>query len=130
MVEWYQMCQSDNGSLTAEHALRKWSVNYMRALEVLKDPRAPMQLQTLLREAGMANVETKMIPIPLCPWPRDARERQIGERIKAIVSDTLRSHALFAFTRNLVMPIREFDELISGASKEAVNPDLKAYFPL
>ena len=60
----------------------------------------------------------------------DPRERQIGERIKAIIGDTLRSHALFAFTRKLVMPIREFDELISGASKEAVNPDLKAYFPL
>ena len=62
------MCQSDNGSITEEHALRKWSINYMRALEELKDPRAPMQLQTLLKEAGMTCVESRMIPIPLCPW--------------------------------------------------------------
>ena len=62
------MCQSDNGSITEGHALRKWSTNYMRALEDLKDPRAPMQLQTLLRGVGMTNVDSKMIPIPLCSW--------------------------------------------------------------
>ena len=70
MIEWYQMCQSDNGSISEEHALRKWSTNYMRALETVKDPRAPMQLQTLLRDAGMTNVESRMISIPLCPWSK------------------------------------------------------------
>ena len=68
IVEWYQMSQSDNGSITESHALRKWSVNYMQALEDLKDPRAPMQLQTMLTDVGMINVESRMIQIPLCPW--------------------------------------------------------------
>ena len=63
------MCQSDNGSITDSHALRRWSVAYMRAHESTKDPRVPMQLQTHLTEAGMVNVESRMIPIPLSPWP-------------------------------------------------------------
>jgi hypothetical protein len=68
MIEFYLMCQSDNGSLTENHALRRWSTKLMRALENVKNPRVPMQLQTLLSEAGMVNVESKMIPIPLSPW--------------------------------------------------------------
>ena len=60
----------------------------------------------------------------------DPRECQIGERIQAIVEDTLRSQSLLAFTRKLRMPIQEFDKLVSDAAKEAIDPDLKAYFPL
>lgn len=162
MIEWYQMCQSDNGSITEEHALRKWSVNYMQALETSKDPRAPMQIQTWLKDAGMTNVESRMIPIPLCAWSNgestklysqasfhallfsrlfavdsillslsvEPRERQIGDRLKAIIGDTLRSHSLLAFTKRLSMSIRDFDHLVSQATNEAVNPGLKAYFPL
>lgn len=63
------MCQSDNGSITESSALRQWSLAYMRALDRMKDPRAPMQLQSMFSTAGMLNVESRMIPVPLSPWP-------------------------------------------------------------
>lgn len=68
MVEFYYMCQSDNGSFDDQSALRQWSVNYMRSLDTLKDPRAPMQLQNMFAAAGMRNAECRMIPVPLCGW--------------------------------------------------------------
>ena len=68
MVECYLMCQSDNGSITEEHALRQWSNKYIRSLDGLKDPRAPLRLQALFTTAGLVNVEMRMIPLPLCAW--------------------------------------------------------------
>ena len=77
MVEFYRMCQSDNGSINDQSALRQWSVNYMRSLETLKDPRAPMQLQNMLTAAGMRNAECRMIPVPLCGWPNSEYSRVV-----------------------------------------------------
>ena len=69
MVEYYHMAQSDNGSITDTSALRQWSIAYMRAIDRFKDPRAPMQIQSMFNAAGMSNVESRMIPVPLCSWP-------------------------------------------------------------
>lgn len=40
----------------------------MRSLDGVKDPRAPLQLQSMLTAAGLVNVESQMIPLPLCGW--------------------------------------------------------------
>ena len=68
MVECYYMCQSDNGSITDSHPLRRWSRNYIRSLEGIKDPRAPQRLHTLVSTAGFVEIEHRMIPMPLCGW--------------------------------------------------------------
>jgi hypothetical protein len=68
MVEIYFNIQSDNGSLTAGNALRQWSEKYIQALDPLKDLRAGMRLASLMTAAGLVDVESKMIPLPLCGW--------------------------------------------------------------
>ena len=62
------MCQSDNGSIDDTSALRQWSINYIRALDATKDPRSALQLQSMFTAAGFVDVETRMIPLPLCGW--------------------------------------------------------------
>lgn len=68
MVECYYMCQSDNGSITQSHPLHEWSAAYISALDGMKNPRAAMQLQALFHAAGFVEIESKMIPLPLCGW--------------------------------------------------------------
>lgn len=68
MVEIYFNVQSDNGSITDSHALRRWSTQYMRSLDDRKDLRVGPRLQDLLAQAGLSEVETKMIPLPLTAW--------------------------------------------------------------
>ena len=68
MIECYYMCQSDNGSITEAHAIRQWSNAYIRSLNEVKDPRAPLQLQSMLTAAGFVDIESRMIPLPLCGW--------------------------------------------------------------
>jgi len=69
MVEIYFNVQSDNGSLTERHALSQWSAKYRASLEDLKDLRVGTRLGSLLTAAGLVDVETKMIQLPLSGWP-------------------------------------------------------------
>lgn len=68
MLELYYNVQSDNGSLTDAHALRRWSSYYMESHEGTKDLRVPLRLHDMFREAGFVDVEHRMIPLPTCAW--------------------------------------------------------------
>jgi hypothetical protein len=69
LVELYLNVQSDNGSLTEDHALRQWSNRLFESYAGLKDLRVPLRLQNLMRDAGFVDVESRMIPLPTCAWP-------------------------------------------------------------
>lgn len=68
MIECYYMCQSNNGSITESHPLRRWSNSYISSIQGIKDPRAPMRLPALLAAAGFVEIEQQMIQLPLCGW--------------------------------------------------------------
>ncbi|PGH27955.1 hypothetical protein AJ80_00209 [Polytolypa hystricis UAMH7299] len=130
MVEVYFNVQSDNGTITDQHALRQWSTKYVRSLEDLKDLRIGMRLGTLLSSAGLVDVETKMIPLPLSGWSSDPRMRDIGRLNRDNIQKLLSSLAIYPFVNRLHMSREEFSVLVAQARQEADNPALKAYFPL
>lgn len=68
MIELYYNVQSDNGSLTDGHALRRWSDYYMESHQGTKDLRVPLRLHDMFREAGFVDVEQRMIQLPTCAW--------------------------------------------------------------
>jgi len=68
-VEWYENIQSDNGSIGGGHALRQLSDLYARALEETRDIQIPMKLGTMMREAGLVEVDSQMIQLPVNGWP-------------------------------------------------------------
>ena len=60
----------------------------------------------------------------------DPRQRRIGTLVRDNVEAALTSLSLAPFTRRLNMPIDAVRDLVTGAVADAVNPALKAYFPL
>lgn len=74
MFEIYFQVQSSNGSITEDHALRKWSRRYIQSLsqsnlpEGRKNPRVPMSLENMLREAGFVDVRREMKEMHLSDW--------------------------------------------------------------
>lgn len=149
MTEIYFNVQSDNGSITDQHALRRWSTQYMRALEDRKDLRIGSRLRNFFIEEGLVEVDTKMIPLPLSAWSngkfwhfvdqhgdinadggKDPRTRDIGRYNSENIQQLLRSLALYPLTQRLHMSPQSFDRLVEQAQEEARNHSLKAYFPL
>jgi hypothetical protein len=68
LIEIYFNVQSDNGSITEEHALRRWSRQFMRSYEGTKDLRVGTRLNNLLRDGGFEDIDARMIPLPLSAW--------------------------------------------------------------
>ncbi|KAF7595881.1 hypothetical protein BBP40_004374 [Aspergillus hancockii] len=130
LVEIYFNVQSDNGSITEEHALRQWSTQLMGSLAAVKDLRVGTRLRHLLTEAGLTEVDARMIPLPLSAWSNDPRMRDIGDMNRENIKKLLPALGLYPFTQHLRMPPQQFVELIARAQQEAETPGLKAYFPL
>ncbi|QSS64213.1 hypothetical protein I7I51_01278 [Histoplasma capsulatum] len=130
MAEMYFNVQSDNGTITNDHALRQWSSRYARSIEDVKDPRVAMNLGNLLTSAGFVNVETKLINIPLAAWSNDPRMREIGSLNRPNVYRLFGSLALYPLMKRLHMSREEFEVLVAQARIEVDNLSLKAYFPL
>lgn len=68
MAEIYFNAQSDNGSISEQHALRQWSSNFMGSFGETRDLRVGTRLKSLFIAAGLAEVDTRMIPLPLSAW--------------------------------------------------------------
>ncbi|KLJ05733.1 hypothetical protein EMPG_10823 [Blastomyces silverae] len=130
MVEMYFNVQSDNGTITNDHALRQWSSKYARGIEDVKDPRVAMNLGNHLTSAGFINIETTLINVPLAPWPNDPRMREIGRMNGPNVHRLLGSLALYPLMKRMDMSREEFEALVAQARTEVANVSLKAYFPL
>ncbi|KAL2267536.1 hypothetical protein VTJ83DRAFT_4813 [Remersonia thermophila] len=132
MVEMYFNAQSDNGTLTDNHALRVWSRSYMQSVQPAKDPRAPLQLQSWMTQAGFVDVECQMIILPLSGWSTDPRDNAIGAANRVNVQRLLSSLAIYPFAHHLnhSMSYTEIQLLVAQARNEADNPAFKAYFPV
>jgi hypothetical protein len=68
-VEPYHNIQSDNGTLTDDHAIRQVSTLFARAIGEKKDIRVPMRMGEMMRNAGLVSVSAHMIQVPLNDWP-------------------------------------------------------------
>lgn len=130
MVEIYFNAQSDNGTLTPDHALSQWSRQYLESQEPHHDPRAPLQMASWMRSAGFTEVESRLMTLPMCGWSSIPRDYEIGVSNRDNVSQLLSSLALYPFTQMLGMSFTDFQLLVAQARSEASNPAFKAYFPL
>lgn len=130
MVELYFNIQSDNGTLTPAHALQQWSTKYLESVSDVKDPRVPLRLPNLMRNAGFGEIEHRMIPLHTCGWSTDQRDHDIGVANRENVQRLLASQAIFPLTERYGMSIQDVQLLIAQARMEADNPAFKAYFPL
>ncbi|KAK1755746.1 S-adenosyl-L-methionine-dependent methyltransferase [Echria macrotheca] len=130
MVEIYFNAQSDNGTLTANHALQVWSQSYMQSISGYKDPRVPLRLQSLMTQAGFVEVESRLLMLPLSGWSSNPRDNAIGVANRANVHRLLSSMVIYPFTQALGMTNTDVQLLVAQARSEADNPSLKAYFPV
>ncbi|KAF6828302.1 umta methyltransferase family protein [Colletotrichum plurivorum] len=74
-IEYY----SDDGTLTEDHAMRKWNKTLISALESMgREPSPGPKLEGWVREAGFQGVQHSRYKIPLGPWPRDPFHKDLG----------------------------------------------------
>jgi hypothetical protein len=84
-VELYLIAQSDNGTITSQHAVGQLNDQFIRfesqnfrgaadnlwrysSLDNTRDIRAPLRFDSMFKEAGLVEVEKTVINVPLSAW--------------------------------------------------------------
>lgn len=78
-VEMYHNIQSDNGTISDDHAIRRLGDQYVGVMEDKKDLRAPMHLEGMLVEAGMVEVGSRMIQLPVNGWSNSKSSQPLND---------------------------------------------------
>ncbi|KAF4592549.1 S-adenosyl-L-methionine-dependent methyltransferase [Ophiocordyceps camponoti-floridani] len=125
MVEVYFNAQSDNGTLDQDDALSQWSREYLNTVHQYKDPRAAMHLASWMRNAGLTEVESRVLTLPMCAWSSENRQQQIGAINSENVAQLLHSLALYPLIQLRGMSPAEVHDLIERAKTEAGSRSLK-----
>lgn len=88
-------CESDDGSMDMAQDLIRWQALCNEgAKQFGKDIRAGDSLKQRMLDAGFVDVQEKVVKVPLGPWPKDARMKEIGRYQREHMSMGVESYTL------------------------------------
>jgi hypothetical protein len=91
---------SEDGSLPADCALKKWIALIQQACRLNKRPiDIGPELKPMLEEAGFINVQVEIYKLPHSPWPKNPKLKEIGAFSLVNMLEGLEGLSLALFTR-------------------------------
>ncbi|KAH6884116.1 S-adenosyl-L-methionine-dependent methyltransferase [Thelonectria olida] len=120
---------SDDGTLTEKHSTLKWINTLLGAARQLKREPCPGPLQKdWVKDAGFVNVKHQVFKIPIGPWAKDARLKDLGMCNLAQTLEGLEGFSLRLFCGVLNWPEEEVLVLLTKVRKELKNGDFHGIF--
>ena len=125
------MYYSEDGTLTDEHATRKWLTTLLPLAERLgREPCPGPKLERWVRDAGFTNVVAQRFRFPLGPWARDPRLKEVGMCNLAQVLDGLEGFSLRLLCDGAGWSEAEVTVLLSRVRQELKNPAIHMQYDL
>lgn len=77
--DWDVDLYSQDGSLTADSALKRWNMAVMGALDSAgSEPCPGKHLEKWMKDAGFVDVTVSRTPVPTGPWAKDKKTKELG----------------------------------------------------
>jgi hypothetical protein len=122
---------SDDGTLTEDHSLSKWTKLLYDASEKLGRPYIePGKLKDVLAETGFIDVTETRFKWPSNGWPKDKKHKVLGLWNNENFDRVLEAVSLAPFTRALDWTSEEVTVFMANARKELNDPKIHAYWPM
>ncbi|MCJ1361934.1 hypothetical protein MMC16_001035 [Acarospora aff. strigata] len=122
---------SDDGTLLPSSAVGKWDVQVLEgAYKIGRDPSPGPKLESWIRDAGFQDVKHEVYKLPIGPWAKDKRLKEIGAFNHVNILDALQAVTLALFTRVLGWSAEEVEVLLAGVRRDLKNPRIHAYYNL
>ncbi|KAF9768162.1 hypothetical protein IL306_014570 [Fusarium sp. DS 682] len=123
--------QSDDNTLTDDHALRKWGVLLAQAARKHGTHLIELnRLGDLMTEVGCVEVEEKQFKWPTNRWPKEKKSKELGEWSNLNTSDLLEGLSMALFTRFLGWTPEEVRVFLIDVRKDLNNPKVHAYWSM
>jgi len=117
---------SDDGTLREDGPTRAYYRQLWVAMEKSGTATRTDIFEGLLKEVGFEDVTVVTQKIPVKPWTKNARLKELGNCLLEL-SAGYESYGLAAFTRILGMEEKKARELIRGAEREHMDLSIHAY---
>ncbi|OHE92056.1 hypothetical protein CORC01_12637 [Colletotrichum orchidophilum] len=131
LFESHARTQSDDGSLTPDHAFWQWSDKLEECFKILGRPFVNVpSLVPLLKEAGFADVTIVPYKWPVGPWAKDPHYKELGEWTFENFTQGLEGFTIAALTRALDWSNAEVQTFLSQVRKDLKDMSIHHYVPL
>ncbi|KAI9837031.1 MAG: hypothetical protein M1819_000680 [Sarea resinae] len=123
--------KSDDGSLREDNVIFEYYTSFHQAMNNLKiDMRAPTTLRKRVEEAGFTDVKEEIYKIPMGPWAKDEKLKQVGRFMRPVVLEALQAITLGPFTRGLGWSPEKVELELAEVRKAFNDPKLHSYMDL
>ncbi|EKG16084.1 hypothetical protein MPH_06779 [Macrophomina phaseolina MS6] len=122
---------SDDGTLAPNSALVRFSEYFFSAGEKFgKPPSSPRYLKSWMEAAGFIDVEEHTLKLPIGPWPKELRMKQVGAFERVNMDEGIEALCLMLFTRALGWTREEVEVFLAQIRKEVKRKDVHSYYHL
>jgi len=122
---------SEDGSLKEESDLRQWNINLLKAFgDMGRDASPGVHLKDWITDAGFENVIHEVFKLPVGPWPKDKRLKEIGSLNLLNLLDGMEAISVAPFTRCFGWTKEKVQMLLLGVRKDVQNPRIHAIYEL
>ncbi|WKT53844.1 hypothetical protein QSH57_004428 [Fusarium oxysporum f. sp. vasinfectum] len=123
--------ESDDGTLTKEHALSKWCNLLREASDKLGRPCIPTkELRNIMDKVGFTSIVETRFKWPSNCWPKDKKYKERGAWNNENTRLVFEAVTFAPLTRGLDWTIEEVNVLLADVRKELNDPNIHAYWPI
>ncbi|KAF7927216.1 hypothetical protein EAE99_005547 [Botrytis elliptica] len=114
---------SDDGTGELAPSFQKWQAGLDEASRLFgRDLNVAMKFKDWLEEAGFEAVVERHWRVPMAPWARDRRNKEIGLYMQQNMLDATVAYGMAHFTRILGWSPEEYQVLAAGVRNEFKDP--------
>ncbi|KAI8150971.1 putative methyltransferase tdiE [Colletotrichum sp. SAR 10_70] len=122
---------SDDGTLTEETALWRWSDQLLKGTQAVGRSFDGAKLyKKQLEEAGFVNVREVVFKWPQNKWPRDPRYKELGLWTLENITSGLEALSVAVYTRVLGWSKESVDVFLAEVRKDMKNTAIHSYWPI
>ncbi|KIV92325.1 hypothetical protein PV10_06777 [Exophiala mesophila] len=122
---------TDDDSLPVNSAYNRWQHSLTEAGEKIgRTMNIIPQVKRMVTEAGFENITEDVYKIPLSPWPKDKRLKELGRYANVLMTEALQAYSLALFTRVLGWDQVEVELLLTGVRGDLRNLSIHLYSPI
>ncbi|KAH0559610.1 hypothetical protein GP486_003875 [Trichoglossum hirsutum] len=122
---------SEDGSLKEDSNLRQWNIDLLKAFSDMgRDASPGAHLRGWVTDAGFENVTHKVLKVPIGPWAKEKRLKDIGNLNLINLLEGMEAISVAPFTRSLGWSQEKVQALLVGVRKDVQNPRIHAIYDL
>lgn len=131
-VEWHQkhpQFYSDDETLAEDNPIAIWGQHFFAAGEKFgTPPHSCRNLKQWMTDVGFVDVEEHIVKLPVGPWPKDKRLKNIGLFEMVNMDEGLEGLTMMLFTRALEWSPERVQLFLKDVREEVKNREVHSYY--